>query len=87
MINLVINHKIQNCYQDKQLEFTASKIKLPIRKQRAAKSTVPSKYFQLKYHMRAIITRGLYTFYPIFESQKRYNQEQVMMARVQYTTF
>ena len=24
-----------------------------------------------RYHMRAIITRGLYTFYPLFEVQKR----------------
>ena len=27
------------------------------------------------YRTRAIITRGLYTFYPIFESQKRFFKE------------
>ena len=26
----------------------------------------------IAYHMRAIIPRGLYTFYPIFEGQKRF---------------
>ena len=28
-----------------------------------------------EYRTRAIITRGLYTFYPIFESQKRFFKE------------
>ena len=27
---------------------------------------------QCKYRTRAIITRGLYTFYPLFEVQKRF---------------
>ena len=27
------------------------------------------------YHMRAIITRGLYIFYPLFEGQKRFFKE------------
>ena len=27
------------------------------------------------YRTRAIITRGFYTFYPIFESQKRFSKE------------
>ena len=26
----------------------------------------------MRYHMRAIITRGLYTFYPLFQVQKRF---------------
>ena len=53
----------------------------------------------LIYRTRAIITRGLYTFYPLFEVQKRFFkgfflkilalcmvsiQERVMMARVRY---
>ena len=29
-------------------------------------------FHNLIYHMRAIITRGLYTFYPLFEVQKRF---------------
>ena len=29
----------------------------------------------LVYRTRAIITRGLYTFYPIFEGQKRFFKE------------
>ena len=51
------------------------------------------------YRTRAIITRGLYTFYPLFEVQKRFSrgfflkilalcmvsiQERVMMARIRY---
>ena len=53
------------------------------------------------YRTRAFITRGLYTFYPIFEDQKRFLriffckfltlcmvsiQEGVIMARVRYAT-
>ena len=56
-------------------------------------------WFFLSYRMRAIITRGLYTFYPIFEDQKRFLrsffrkiltlcmvsiQERVIVARVPY---
>jgi hypothetical protein len=29
----------------------------------------------LKYRTRAIITRGLYTFYPLFKGQKRFFKE------------
>jgi hypothetical protein len=56
-------------------------------------------WFFLNYRMRAIITRSLYTFYPIFEDQKRFLrsffrkiltlcmvsiQERVIVARVPY---
>ena len=34
--------------------------------------TVKTSAFQYTYRTRAIITRGLYTFYPIFEGQKRF---------------
>ena len=33
-----------------------------------------SSYFIYRYHTRAIITRGLYIFYPLFEVQKRFFQ-------------
>ena len=54
------------------------------------------------YRTRAIITRGLYIFYPLFEGQKCFlrgffhkilalcmvsNQERVIMARVRYLLF
>ena len=32
-------------------------------------------YSQFMYRTRAIITRGLYSFYPLFESQKRFFKE------------
>ena len=35
---------------------------------------IPVKVFS-NYRTRAIITRGLYTFYPIFEGQKRFFKE------------
>ena len=31
--------------------------------------------YLIKYRMRAIITRGLYIFYPILEDQKRFFKE------------
>ena len=39
------------------------------------------------YRTRTFITLGLYTFYPIFEGQKRLFKElkEVMMARVRYS--
>ena len=54
---------------------------------------------KLRYRTRAIITRGLYIFYPLFEVQKLFSrgffvkilalciQERVMMARVRYMFF
>ena len=39
-------------------------------------SQVPNKrVYSLNYHTRAIMTRGLYTFYTIFEGQKRFFKE------------
>ena len=38
----------------------------------------PSRY-SCNYRTRAIITRGLYTFYPIFEGQKRLFKELVLV--------
>ena len=32
-------------------------------------------YTYTTYRTRAILTRGLYTFYPIFEAQKRFFKE------------
>ena len=58
---------------------------------------IRSRIYEIIYHMRAIITRGLYTFYPIFEGPKRFLrscirkiltlctvsiQERVIVARV-----
>ena len=62
-------------------------------------STVEVHLIVSKYRTRAIITRGLYTFYPLFEvhlctvtfglmygyySRAVYNQERVIVARVRY---